>query len=284
VPRHIVCLGFDFDTWSGLVARGLTTPTPVSRGEFGLVGAQRILELLKKHSILSSWYVPGIVIETYPAMCERVVAEGHEIGNHGWTHVPPANLSAEDEADGLARAHERIKQLTGKYPAGYRSPSWDISDRTVDLLIKHGFKYDSSLMGNDYTPYFVRRGDIIPKDAPPIFGQHTDIVEMPVAWSMDDFPHFEFLRTPQQLMPGLMNARLVLENWIGDFDYMARTHEWGIATYTFHPYVIGRGHRMLALEFLIDHLVANDAVFMTLEQAAAEFREKVSAGEITPYP
>lgn len=284
MPRHIVCLGFDFDTWSGFVARGLTTPTPVSRGEFGLVGAQRILDLLQRHAIQSSWYVPGVVIETYPAMCERVVAAGHEIGNHGWTHVPPANLSAEEEADGLARTNESIKRLTGKYPAGYRSPSWDISDRTIDLLIEHGFTYDSSLMGNDYTPYFVRRGDVIAKDAPPTFGQHTDIVEMPVAWSLDDFPHFEFLRTPQQLMPGLMNARLVLENWIGDFDYMARTLDWGIATYTFHPYVIGRGHRMLALEALIEHLVKNGAVFMTLEQAVEEFRRKVARGEITPYP
>ena len=39
VPRHIVCLTFDFDTQSGFIARGMTTPTPLSRGEFGLVGA-----------------------------------------------------------------------------------------------------------------------------------------------------------------------------------------------------------------------------------------------------
>ena len=45
VPRHIVCLTFDFDTQSGFIARGMTTPTPLSRGEFGLIGAQRILGL-----------------------------------------------------------------------------------------------------------------------------------------------------------------------------------------------------------------------------------------------
>jgi len=67
---------------------------------------------------------------------------------------------------------------------------------------------------------------------------------MPISWSLDDFPHFEFLRTQTQLVPGLMNARLVLENWIGDYDYMAREVDWGVITYTFHPYVIGRGHRM----------------------------------------
>ena len=45
MPRHIACLSFDFDTWSGFAARGMTTPTPVSRGEFGVVGAARILDL-----------------------------------------------------------------------------------------------------------------------------------------------------------------------------------------------------------------------------------------------
>jgi peptidoglycan-N-acetylglucosamine deacetylase len=284
MPRHIVCLTFDFDTWSGLVARGLTTPTPVSRGEFGVVGAGRILDLLAKHGIRSSWFTPGIVIETYPKVCERVIAAGHEIGNHGWTHVPPANLSDAEESDGLARANETIRKLTGRNPAGYRSPSWDISDRTVDLLIKHGFRYESSLMGNDYCPYFVRRGDVIPKDGVPTFGPHTDLVEVPIAWSLDDFPHFEFLRTPQQLMPGLMNARLVFENFIADFDYMAKNYDWGIITYTFHPYVIGRGHRMLALAKLIDDLTVKGAVFMTMEQAAEEFRKKAAAGEVTPYP
>lgn len=45
MPRHIACLTFDFDVWSVFTARGMTTPTPVSRGEFGLVGAERILKL-----------------------------------------------------------------------------------------------------------------------------------------------------------------------------------------------------------------------------------------------
>jgi len=39
MPRHIVCLTFDFDTQSGFIARGMTTPTPLSRGEFGAVAS-----------------------------------------------------------------------------------------------------------------------------------------------------------------------------------------------------------------------------------------------------
>lgn len=284
MARHIVCLTFDFDAWSGLIARGLTTPTPVSRGEFGVVGARRILALAAARGIRTSWFIPGTVIEAYPQACEEIVSGGHEVGHHGWTHDPPAALSAEQEAEGLTRAGAAIRRLTGRAPVGYRSPSWDISDRTVDLLLANGFLYESSMMGNDYCPYFVRRGDRIHKDAAPEFGAHTPLIEMPIAWSLDDFPHFEFLRTSSQLMPGLMNARLVLENWLADFEYMQKAVDWGVLTYTFHPYVIGRGHRMLILEQLVDALSRKDAVFMTLEQAALEFQQKASADELSIYP
>ncbi len=284
MSRHIVCLSFDFDTWSGLTARGMTTPTAVSRGEFGVVGAGRILELLRRRGIAASFFVPGIVIETYPTRCAEMVAAGHEIGHHGYTHIPPADLSPEQEAEGLVRGIECIRQLTGRRPRGYRSPSWDISDRTVDLLLEHDFLYESNLMANDYTPYFTRRGDVASAEAPLQFGEHTSLIEMPISWSLDDFPHFEFLRTANHLMPGLMNARLVLENWVADYDYMAKNLDWGVITYTFHPYVIGRGHRMILLEGLIDALQQRGAIFMRMEDAALEFQTAVQRGAITPYP
>ena len=93
MPRHIVCLTFDFDTQSGFIARGMTTPTPLSRGEFGLVGARRLLALLKAHGLRSTWFTPGFTIESYPGICEEVVAAGHEIGHHSWAHIPPATQS-----------------------------------------------------------------------------------------------------------------------------------------------------------------------------------------------
>lgn len=278
MPRHIACLSFDFDTWSGFAARGMTTPTPTSRGEFGVVGAGRLLELLRTRGLKSSWYIPGIVIETYPEMSERVVREGHEVGHHGWSHVPPAWLEAEREADEFGRAVERIVRLTGRKPAGYRSPSWDISDRTIDLILEHGLRYDSSMMGHDCLPYFARRGDVVVADQPMRFGEVTDLVEIPISWSLDDHPHFEFIRTKAEVLPGLANANAVLENWLADFTYMKRTEEWGALVFTFHPYVIGRGHRMLMLEKLIDTLTEEGAVFLTLEELEQEYRGRVAGG------
>ncbi len=275
MARHIVCLTFDYDAMSGFIARGMTSPTPVSRGEFGPnVAAPRILALLRKYRLQTSWYIPGHTLETYPAQCRAVFDAGHEIGHHGWTHVPPALLTREQEEEGLTRANEQIRKLTGSYARGYRSPSWDLSPHSVDLLLKHGFVYESSMMGDDYLPYRVRRGDVIELEKPAVFGKPTKLIEMPISWSLDDYPHFEFVRTKEWILPGLMNASLVLENWVNDYLYMKKSMRWGVITYTFHPFVIGRGHRMMLLEKLIRKLKDNGALFMTLEAAAAEYDKR----------
>jgi len=275
MAKHIVCLTFDFDAMSGFIARGMTSPTPVSRGEFGAdVATPRLLALLKKYRIATSWYIPGHTLETYPARCREVFAAGHEIGHHGWTHVPPALLTRDKEEEGLMRANEQIKKLTGSYARGYRSPSWDLSPHSIELLLKHGFEYDSSMMGDDYTPYRVRQGDVIELEKPAVFGKTTRLIEMPISWTLDDYPHFEFIRTKDWILPGLMNYNLVLENWINDFLYMKKILKWGVITYTFHPFVIGRAGRMLMLEKLIKKLKAEGAVFMTLEQAVAEYDKR----------
>lgn len=282
MPRHIVCLTFDFDAMSGFIARGMTTPTPISRGEFGLVGVRRVLDLLRRHSLRATFFVPGVVIDMYPAVCERIVADGHEIGHHGYTHVPPASLSREREEEGLIKGNAAIRRICGQAPRGYRSPSWDLSAHTVDLLLAHGFLYESSMMGDDYSPYYARRGDVIKLDEPCVWGSPTALIELPVSWTLDDYPHFEFVRTQSFVMQGLMNANAVLHNWVDDFAYMQATADWGVLTYTMHPYVIGRGHRMMMLERLIEHLSGANAVFATMEGAAREFAAR--SGESAAAP
>lgn len=250
------------------------TPSPLSRGEFGIVGARRILALLDKYEIAGTWFTPGFTIESYPEMAKRVVDAGHEIAHHGWTHVPPATWSREEEEADLIRGNETIRKLTGNYARGYRSPSWDLSEHTLDFLLQFGFDYDSSLMGDDYTPYHARQGDHIELQKPAQFGAETRLVEMPISWTLDDFPHFEYLRMPNHLQQGLMATSDVLENWVDDFSYMTQTLDWGVLTYTCHPYVIGRGHRMLMLERLIQNLRDRGAIFCTMAAAVDEFLDR----------
>ena len=125
-------------------------------------------------------------------------------------------------------------------------------------------------MGADYLPYRARRGDAAKLGEPFRFGEETSLIEMPISWSLDDYPHFEFVRTASTILPGLQPARAVMESWLDEFLYMQKTVDWGVLTYTMHPFVIGRGYRMLALESLVDRLGNEGAVFMTLEDAARE--------------
>jgi peptidoglycan-N-acetylglucosamine deacetylase len=275
MPRHIVCLTFDFDTQSGFIARGMTTPTPLSRGEFGAMASGRILNFLKDRGIKATWFTPGFTIESWPRESAAVVEAGHEIGHHSWAHIPPANQTrAEEEAD-LVRANENIRALTGRTARGYRSPSWDLSEHTIDLLIKYSFLYDTSLMGADYIPYRARRGDVAELGKPFQFGEPTDLIEMPISWSLDDYPHFEFVRTPQTVLASMQSPRDVMQSWYDEFLYMRKTVEWGVLTLTMHPFVIGRGQRMAALEWLVDKMAKDGAVFMTMEQAAEEAKAKL---------
>jgi len=270
MPRYIVCLTFDFDTQSGFIARGMTTPTPLSRGEFGAIASRRILDFLKSRGIKSTWFIPGFTIESWPRECNAVVAGGHEVAHHSWAHIPPATQTRDEEEADLVRANEAIVQLSGRKARGYRSPSWDLSEHTIELLLKHGFHYDSSLMGADYAPYRARRGDFAKVGEPFHFGEQTTLMEMPISWSLDDYPHFEFVRTESTILAGLQPARAAIQNWLAEFHSMKKTVEWGVLTYTMHPYVIGRGYRMLALEQMVDKLGSEGAVFITLENAARE--------------
>ena len=275
--RHVVCLTFDFDTQSGFIARGMTTPTPLSRGEFGALASRRILDFLKSREIKATWFIPGFTIESWPRECEAVIAGGHEVAHHSWAHIPPATQTREQEEADLVRATDAIVGLSGRKARGYRSPSWDLSEHTIELLLRHGFRYDSSLMGADYLPYRARHGDVAVLGEPFHFGEQTSLIEMPISWSLDDYPHFEFVRTSSTILAGMQSARAVMQNWLDEFLYMKKLVEWGVLTYTMHPYVIGRGYRMLALEDLVDRLAVEGAVFLTMEDAAREAEQRLVA-------
>src|SRR4051812_3192242 len=96
--RAWVCLSFDFDAMSSWIFRDLTSPTPLSRGEYGArVGLPRVLHLLDDYDIPATFFVPGHTADSWPYLVRDIAARGHELGNHGYLHEVPVTLSAEDE-------------------------------------------------------------------------------------------------------------------------------------------------------------------------------------------
>ncbi|MFB3105213.1 MAG: polysaccharide deacetylase [Pseudomonadales bacterium] len=271
-----VCLTFDFDAMSSWIYGYRTkSPNALSRGEFGAVGARRLIDLLKERDIRSTWFVPGHSAEAFPDVMAALVSGGHEIGHHGYCHEDPSHMERSEEIAVLERGIDVLRSMTGVAPVGYRTPSGSFSENSLTLLQEHGFVYDSSMMADDFTPYYCRVGDQVAVDKPFVFGEHINIVEVPFAWHLDDHPFFEHTRSRRGINPGLADPTRVYEVWRGEFDYLYQRLGEGVYTLTMHPQVIGRGHRLLMLERLLDDIAEHaGVVFKTMGDYVVEWRAK----------
>ena len=264
-----VCLGFDFDAqaiWDG--SFNLLSPAYMSRGEFGAeVGAPRILDLLKKYDLKATWFIPGHTADTFPEICRRVIAEGHEVGCHGYIHSNPTNQTLEYEKHVMEISLAALERLGAPKPVTYRSPYWDFSPNTMKILEKNGFLYDSSLMGNDFHPYLVRPVENHSESAN-IFGKESSVIELPVSWYLDDWPQTEYLTGGQE---GQRPAGDIYDRWATLFDYAA-TLEGSCYVLTMHPQTTGRAHMITMLERLIKHMQENGAWFCTCAEMGAKIK------------
>jgi peptidoglycan/xylan/chitin deacetylase (PgdA/CDA1 family) len=251
---HTVCLSFDFDALSVWLAdHAAATPAMLSRGEYGArVGIPRILSLLAHYDICATFFIPGHTAESFPAAAEQIVDAGHEVAHHGYGHEDPSTQSLDQERRSLERGIAALERFVGSPPRGYRSPSWDFGDNTLSLLIEYGFLYDSSLFAGDFRPYRPRLGDQVDVENPLEKGREVDLWEFPVAFCLDDWPHFTFSFEPMRV--GLSAPSKVFEIWSQELDYMITHEEAGVFTLTMHPQVIGRGHRMALLERFLQHV------------------------------
>ena len=272
-----VCLTFDFDALSSWLARGITSATPRSRGEFAAVATRRLLSILRRRGLVSTWFVPAHTAVTYPELCRKIVEDGHEIALHGYAHENVAVLERDVERDLLVRSIDRLTEVTGTRPVGFRAPSWDLSEHSVDLMVEQDLLYDSSMMADDHSPYLCRTHDRVDVDGT-TWGQETSLVQIPVSWTLDDFPHLEFLRSGGAVMPGLQDPRSMFDRWYDDLRWMLRELTAGVLTVTCHPEVIGRGHRLIALEDWLDRICQHDVDIVTCAAVATRFRQGEALG------
>ncbi len=288
MAKEIICaFGTDVDSVAGWIGSygGGDSPSDIQRGVFASeVGSIRLLKLFKKYNLTTTFFIPGHSLESFPDQVKQIVDAGHEIGAHGYLHENPVAMTPSQEEDVLAKCVDLIEKFSGKKPRGYVAPWWEMSESTVALLQKYGFKYDHSQGYRDFQPFYARTGDkwnvidYSKKAAewmhPLQHGKEIDIVEIGANWYVDDLPPMMFIKKAPN-SHGFVNPRDIEELWRDQFDYVYREMDYAVFAFTIHPDVSGRPQVILMLERLIEYINGHDGVkWMTFEQIAEDFRKR----------
>lgn len=244
---------FDFDAeevWIGEDPSNVNKPGILSQGTYGAkVAVPLVLDVLDRRGVRATFFIPGRVAERHPHRVREIVERGHEIAHHGYTHTSPTKLTPQEEEDELVKGREVLESF-GAEVRGYRSPSWDFSEGTLELLERHGFAYSSNLM-DDIRPYRH---------------EGSTIAEVPVQWILDDAPHFWF--DPASWTKKISTVDEVRSIW--EREVLGIRDLGGAAIVTCHPQIIGRPGRIGFLEEFIESVQSLGDVWVATTGEIAE--------------
>lgn len=259
--RCAAAFSVDLDGESPFLWRTRNESTPVlgelEQRAFGpRQGVYRILDMLKRLDIRSTFFIPGIIAERYPQVVEAIAADGHEIGLHGYLHENVKDLSENEIEQMVIKGKEALENIIGKQEFGFRSPSWEMTPETLRVLKRHGIRYDSSLMGYDH-PYWI---DGLP--------------EVPVQWLLDDAIYFRFFGGYAGPPPA--NPKVVTDTWWQEFEGLKRYG--GLFLLTVHSWLSGRGSRIIALEELLTGIREDSEVWWATCGEIADYHRQQASG------
>ena len=159
-----------------------------------------------------------------------------------------------------------IEQFCGKRPTGSRAPYANYSHYSTDLLVQEGFVYDSSLMG-DTKPYVLQTAE-------------GNVIELPIDWTMDDWPHYAHAPDFGYLMP-ISAPEKAMEVYLAEFE--AAYEGGGLWVTIWHPFVTGRPARLASVAKMIEYMQSKGGVwFATMEEIALHVKRCIEDGSYQP--
>ncbi len=214
---------------------------------YGLrAGIARLLEVLARHEVQATFFVPGLVAARNPDLLPELLRQGHEVGLHGFAHEATREISTDAFGEALEASLAVFVAQTGARPAGFRAPGWELTRAMHALLLQHGL-YDSSLAGHDH-PYTLE-----------------GVTELPVSWSREDTTRFKMTGLDARWAP--TSPILVLDEWL--FDWEACAASGGLFNLTLHDWVSGRPAPARVLDLLLARIRQDGAAWIATGAALA---------------
>ena len=107
-----------------------------------------ILELMDHHGVKGTFFTLGWIARRYPALVHRIVAGGHELASHGYSHGRANEQSRDAFSDDVRSAKQLLEDIASVRVNGYRAPSFSIGAMNLwalDCLAEAGYAYSSSI-------------------------------------------------------------------------------------------------------------------------------------------
>ena len=232
-------------------ATGIRGLNQLEQRRYGLrEGLFHLLDILDRHQVRASCFVPGYEAETRPWLLELLAGRGHEVGMHGWYHEVVADVSTERFREITEKSLELFQRVLGRKPAGFRSPSWEMTPESFGVLADLGLIYDSSLSGYDH-PYEI-----------------GGMAEIPIQWPLDDAVFFRFIGGGADHEKPASTAGQCVD-WVNFSSTICRYG--GIAVSTMHPWLTGRPGRLPLAEALLEHFCRAEGIWVAPLADIAEY-------------
>ena len=141
-----------------------------------------IIEVLDAAGIKGSFFVQGMVAETFPSLMQLLVAEGHEIQSHGYSHRSLHAMTRPELRRELEYARKSVEDASGTRVTAFRAPDFSILSTNLwalEELAEAGFTVDSSIFPAKAPRYGIPGWDMGPQRVGLPNG--ADILEVPVA-------------------------------------------------------------------------------------------------------
>lgn len=156
-------------------------------GRYGVrAGFPRLVELLEKHAIPATFFVPGADARRHRDLVRTLVDKGHEIAARG-VNLEDFSKLGDDEVRVLKESRDILADIAGKAPVGFRAPFGELSTQTLHHLADLGFQYDASFQDSDF-PYAIE------------VRKNKTVVEIPASYALEDAPIYSARHTHERLV------------------------------------------------------------------------------------